>query len=257
MFNGFYSGIFLPLVFLTGLSLIPDRQTSSNLDLADSQGDSQTSNQAPSVKILQPLKNARYSWNQLLPYSIEVSDPEDGESKYQEIQSAEVLVKLKYVENATRASAYLKQKVFADSAGVMSMVASNCFSCHAVKSKLAGPSYQEISLKYANTKVNRDLLVNHIKNGSRGIWGNEVMPTHPEIKDTIIRQMVKWILTYANDPGLNYFTGLQGIIPLKKTNPVNRGGIFIVMAFYTDHGNAEIPGKRITGSGYVTIQMKM
>jgi cytochrome c len=257
MFNGLYSSIFLPTVFLAAFSIIPDLQKNCKSYLTDSQGGSQTPNQAPVVRIIQPLKNARYSWNQLLPYSIEVSDLEDGESKYQEIQSAEVLVKLKYVENATRASAYLKQKVFADSAGVMSMVMSNCFSCHAVKSKLAGPSYQEISLKYVNSKTNRDLLVNHIKNGSNGIWGKEVMPMHPELSDTIIRQMVKWILTYADDPGLNYFTGAQGAIPLNKPTPATRQGIFIIMAFYTDHGTAEMPERRITGKSYTIIQMKM
>jgi cytochrome c len=140
----------------------------------------QTPNHAPIVKIIQPALNSIYIWSNLVPYSIEVSDAEDGESKFQEIQSAEVLVRLKYIENSIKASAYLKQKKFNDTVGVINMLISNCFSCHGFKNKLAGPSFQDISRKYSNTIPNRKLLVTHIQKGSAGIWGKEVMPTHPE-----------------------------------------------------------------------------
>lgn len=216
----------------------------------------QTSNHVPVVKIILPANNSKYAWNDQLAYSIEVSDTEDGESKYQEIQSSEVLVKLRYVENSVRAAGYLKQKKFNDTVGVGDMLVSNCFSCHGFKTKLAGPSFQDISRKYPNTIPNLNQLVKHIQNGSTGIWGKEVMPTHPELSDSAAGKMVKWIFRYANDPGWDYFVGLQGSIPLKKPGVTSSHGVFILTSFYTDHGSPDFPGKRMTGSGQVLLQMK-
>jgi len=215
-----------------------------------------STNHPPAVNFIQPLENAVYAWNTVVPYSVEVSDAEDGESKYQEIPSTEVVVKLKFVRDAAKATAYLKQKKFSDTAGLSGMVVSNCFSCHAVKSKIAGPSFQEINMRYRQPGNSRDQLVNHIRNGSSGIWGKEVMPTHPELTDTAAGQMVKWILTYANDPGLDYFIGLQGAAYLKKPTISASKGVYILMAYYTDHGTTDNPGKKITGSDQRLVHMK-
>jgi cytochrome c len=216
----------------------------------------QTPNHAPVIRITQPANHLVCIWGSQVQYSVEVSDTEDGESKYQEIQSAEVLVRLKYAENSVQASAYLKQKKFNDTAGLMNMMVSNCFSCHGFKTKLAGPSFQDISKKYPNTSSIREQLENHILTGSTGIWGKEVMPTHPELNAEFAQKMVQWILAYANDPGLNYFVGLQGVLPLNKPKANIHSGVFIVTAFYTDHGTADFPKRRITGSGQSILKMK-
>jgi cytochrome c len=233
------SGIYRSSVFLIGFLVL-----------------SQIPNHPPNVKFIQPPEKTNYSWNQLVPYSVEVSDLEDGESRFQEIQSAEVWVKLKYVENRQKESEYLRQKKFPDSVGINNMVKSNCFNCHSVKLKLAGPSFLEISKRYPNTYKNQDLIVSHILLGSKGIWGTEVMPTHPELSAAAAREMVKWILNYAGDPSLNYLVGLQGSLPLSKPGGSFHQGLFIVEAYYTDHGSAENPGKKLTGFARTVIQVK-
>jgi cytochrome c len=216
----------------------------------------QAPNHAPVIRISQPANHLVCIWGSQVQYSVEVSDTEDGESKYQEIQPAEVLVRLKYAENSAQASAYLKQKKFNDTVGLMNMMVSNCFSCHGFKTKLAGPSFQDINKKYPNTSSTREQLENHILTGSTGIWGKEVMPTHPELNAEFAQKMVQWILTYANDPGLNYFVGLQGVLALNKPKTSIHSGVFIVTAFYTDHGTADFPNRRITGSGQSILKMK-
>jgi cytochrome c len=216
----------------------------------------QTPNHAPVVRISHPDDHTIFTWNSQVPYSVDVSDAEDGDSKYQEIQAADVLVRLKYVGNSVQASAYLKQKKIADTSGLMNMMVSNCFSCHGFKTKLAGPSFQDISKKYPNNLSSREQLGNHILTGSTGIWGKEVMPTHPELNDALAQKMVQWILTYANDPGLNFFVGMQGVLPLNKPAATVHSGVFIVTAFYTDHGTTNFPDKRITGSGQFIFKMK-
>ncbi len=233
------TGIYMSSVFLTGFLIA-----------------AQTSNHTPRIKFIQPLDKSSYSWNQQVPYSVEVSDQEDGESRFQEIQSAEVLVKLKYVENRIKESEYLKQKKFPDSAGVSNMLKSNCFNCHSVKLKVAGPSFLEISKKYPNTDKNQDLIADHILRGSKGIWGTEVMPSHPELSAAVAKEMVKWILNYAKDPSLNYFVGLQGTLPLIMPGKSFHQGIFIVEAYYTDHGSPENHEKKLTGSARTILQIK-
>ena len=215
-------------------------------------------NHAPVIKITQPENHSFFVMNSLVPYTIEVSDKEDGESKFQEIPSTEILLKSKYAENMSRVNTYLKQKKFNDTSGVMSMLISNCFSCHGFKSKLAGPSLQEITLKYANTVSIQNQLINHVQKGSTGIWGKEVMPSHPELDSVQVKKMVRWILDYANDPSLNYFVGLQGSIPLNTPGHSDRigRGILILTAFYTDHGTVEFPNRKITGSDQILIQIK-
>ena len=216
----------------------------------------QMPNHVPVVSITKPVNHSVYSWGSQVQYSADVSDTEDGESKYQEIQSAEVLVRLKYVDNAVQASAYIKQKKSDDTIGLMNMMVSNCFSCHGFKTKIAGPSFQDISKRYPNTSENREQLENHILTGSTGIWGKEVMPTHPELKADIAQKMVQWILTYANNPGLNYFVGMQGVLPLNKPKTNIFSGVFVVTAFYTDHGTTDFPDRRMTGAGNVVLKMK-
>jgi len=99
-------------------------------------------------------------------FFIEVSDAEDGESKYQEIQTAEVLVKLRYIENSAKASAYLKQKKFSDTIGVMNMLVSNCFNCHGVKQRWPA-RLSKISVKISEYNCKPESIVNHIQKDPR------------------------------------------------------------------------------------------
>lgn len=249
------AGLILLLFFLLDFSAPTASKYPNDSELCGIGTGLQIPNHAPVVKIIQPQKNSSYIWDDPVPYAVRVSDKEDGDSKYQEIPSTEVLVKLKYLENAARASVYMKQKKFNDTLGIMSMLVSNCFSCHGVKTKLAGPSFQDISKHYRNSVINSTELANHIKKGSSGVWGKEVMPSHPELSDTVIRQMVKWIMVYSNDPTLNYFVGLEGTLPLNRPGIVFRTGIFALSAFYPDHGTIDFPDKRMIGSDWLTFRV--
>jgi cytochrome c len=216
----------------------------------------QTTNHAPVVNILQPLNHSIHDWNTMVPYSVQVSDAEDGESKYQEIQSSEVLIKLQYAENGVKADAYLKQKKIKDTVGLNGMLVSNCFDCHGVKSKHAGPSFQDIAGRYPSTEKNIALLSSRIQKGSNGIWGSEKMPSHPELNNKEIEGMVNWILRYTQDPGLNFFTGLEGTLSLNKPRLETKSGFFVVSAYYTDHGTTENRNKKMTGSDQILISAK-
>ena len=212
-------------------------------------------NHAPVVKFLQPLTGQSFEWNTTVPYSVDVSDAEDGESAYAEINEKEVWVRLTFAGSKKSVDSYRKQKNFADTSGVYSMVISNCFNCHAVKTKLAGPSFQDISLRYAGKPDVRSAIERHIREGSTGIWGKEVMPTHPELEQHEIKKMVGWILQYGKDPGFNIFVGLKGALPLSRPKGNQRTGYYLVTAFYADHGSDKTPSTQKTGAGQILLGM--
>ena len=72
----------------------------------------------------------------------------------------------------------------------------NCFACHAVDKKLVGPAYKEVSAKYRADKGAEAKLVDKVKKGGVGTWGQVPMPPNAAVPDADIRTLVKWILTH-------------------------------------------------------------
>src|SRR4051794_21550149 len=69
----------------------------------------QQENHPPVVKIVAPKNNSVYEWNTPLKYTITVSDPEDGDSKFDEIASTEVFLEVKYVADTLKMAADLSK----------------------------------------------------------------------------------------------------------------------------------------------------
>ncbi len=74
---------------------------------------------------------------------------------------------------------------------------SNCMACHAVDKKLVGPAYQEVAKKYAGDKGAEAKLVEKVKKGGTGVWGNVPMPPNANVKDEDVKTLVKWVLAGA------------------------------------------------------------
>jgi cytochrome c len=72
---------------------------------------------------------------------------------------------------------------------------SDCFSCHAVDHKVVGPAFDAVAGKYAGQPGVETMLVNAVKNGHVGTWGQVPMPPHPQLSDAQIKQIVSWILS--------------------------------------------------------------
>ena len=69
-----------------------------------------------------------------------------------------------------------------------------CLSCHAVDKKLVGPAYKEVAAKYRPQKDAQKLLVEKVKKGGVGAWGQVPMPPNAAVPDADLNAMVKWIL---------------------------------------------------------------
>ena len=69
-----------------------------------------------------------------------------------------------------------------------------CMACHAVGSKLVGPSYKDVAAKYAKDAGAEARLALKIQKGSSGTWGPIPMPANPQVSDAEAQTLAKWIL---------------------------------------------------------------
>ena len=70
-----------------------------------------------------------------------------------------------------------------------------CTTCHAVDKKLVGPSLKDINAKYKGDKTAEAKLVEKVKKGGVGVWGQVPMPPNTAVKDEDVKTIVHWILT--------------------------------------------------------------
>ena len=70
-----------------------------------------------------------------------------------------------------------------------------CMACHQVDKKVVGPSFKDISKKYAGKKGADAQLAAKVVKGGGGVWGTMPMPANPQVTEAEAKQLVKWILT--------------------------------------------------------------
>jgi len=69
-----------------------------------------------------------------------------------------------------------------------------CLGCHAVASKLVGPSYQDVAARYAGQPDARATLSASIRQGGSGKWGDMAMPPQTKLSDADVQRLANWIL---------------------------------------------------------------
>ncbi len=69
-----------------------------------------------------------------------------------------------------------------------------CTACHAIDKKLVGPAYKEVAKKYAGDATAEAKLIEKVKKGGTGVWGQIPMPPNGAVKDEDVKILVKWIL---------------------------------------------------------------
>lgn len=73
---------------------------------------------------------------------------------------------------------------------------SNCLMCHGVDKKILGPAYKDVAAKYKGDKTAEAKLIQKVKAGGSGAWGDMPMPPNsPQVKDEDIKTIVQWILS--------------------------------------------------------------
>lgn len=70
-----------------------------------------------------------------------------------------------------------------------------CLTCHTLDKKLVGPSYHDVAAKYKGDKTAEAKLVDKVKKGGAGVWGQIPMPPNDKVPDADLKELVKWILS--------------------------------------------------------------
>jgi cytochrome c len=70
-----------------------------------------------------------------------------------------------------------------------------CTACHAVDKKVVGPAYKEVAAKYRGDKTAEAKLIDKVKNGGVGVWGQVPMPPNATVSDADVKTLVKWVLS--------------------------------------------------------------
>src|ERR1700758_2557735 len=65
----------------------------------------------------------------------------------------------------------------------------DCKTCHDISTKIVGPAWRDVGMKYKGQNV-RAQLIEKIKKGGKGVWGEIPMVAHPNVPDEILGRMV-------------------------------------------------------------------
>ncbi len=69
-----------------------------------------------------------------------------------------------------------------------------CAACHAVDKKIVGPAYVDVAAKYKGDSAAPGRLIQKVKTGGAGVWGQIPMPPNAQVPDDDIKALVSWIL---------------------------------------------------------------
>lgn len=72
-----------------------------------------------------------------------------------------------------------------------------CLTCHAMQTKVIGPSFADIAAKYKTEKDADTKLAGKIRAGGSGVWGQIPMPPNAAVSEAEAKTLAKWVLTVA------------------------------------------------------------
>jgi len=202
-------------------------------------------NVAPQVSISVVGNQSFYFPGKKVNYSVTVSDEDHPEAAS---DMSSLYVAADYLQGIDQAEADMGHKIMSEAMTGKALVQSlTCKTCHNETEKSIGPAYADVAKKYRER--NRDYLVNKIKNGGGGVWGETAMPANPDLKNSEVNALVTYILSLRQEskPSL----GAKGSLDPTLGNPASPTGSLVISATYTDKGGTNI--KPLTGSSSLVL----
>lgn len=177
-----------------------------------------------------------------ISYQVRVSDAEDGSLEDGGISPDQVAVSVDYLREGYDQVAIAQGHRAADASaafetGRLLVEAGTCLACHKLNDENIGPSYMEVAEKYEDDPNATDYLATKIREGGSGIWGEVMMPPHPQLSDEEVRQMVAYILSLNAEPA----PSLPTAGTYTPDASANQGSV-VLRAAYRDRGANGLPG---------------
>jgi cytochrome c len=174
-------------------------------------------------------------------YAVRVSDREDGSLENGRIKPEQVRVTAEYLPEGVSAAATVAPQP-SPNAGRALIEAGDCLACHRVDGKSIGPAYTAVARKYRSDSAATSRLVRKIRAGGSGVWGNVVMPPHPQLSEAQAGQMVAYILSLGSASPATPVLPVSGEYtpPVSPKGPAQ--GAVVLRAAYTDRGAYGLTG---------------
>ncbi len=204
-------------------------------------------NTKPDVKIdLLNTNSSFYTPGKKVAYNVTVTD-EDGN---EDINPKNIYVSVDYLEGKDKAAMSLgHQQVSATVTGKALTQSMDCKTCHKEAEASIGPMYKDVAKKYAKDANAMKYLQAKIKNGGTGVWGEVMMPAHPEITSDETGQIIQYILSLAKENKKELSLPANGTVVAENRKP---GNLMVLTASYTDEGrNGAIP---LTGRKVIVLE---
>ncbi len=173
-------------------------------------------------------------------YAVRVSDREDGSLESGRISADRVIVSATYLKDGVpKTSAALGHQApvapVAHADGKRLIEGATCLSCHQVNTTSMGPAYETVAQKYRGDTSAVARLAGRIREGGSGVWGQVMMPPHPQLTLAQATQMASYILslgTVVATPSLP----VSGTYSPNATPDSAGKGAVVLRAAYTDRG---------------------
>ena len=194
-------------------------------------------NEVPSVEVAVKGNKTFYWDKQPIEYEVKVSDREDGSLANKKILDDDVAVSIDYLEGYDKTLiAQGHQANMSYSTGKRLVELSDCKACHGIDNKSVGPAYKDVAKKYVGAFEIEGKLSDKIIKGGGGVWGEQAMAAHPQISKDDAKEMVKYILSLADEKKSQKFATKGSFMPESKP----KSGSILLSASYTDKGQGTI-----------------
>ena len=211
-----------------------------SVEVKDKEGSASTSNkialyagnETPDVMIHLTGNQTFYFPNKPVSYEVIINDKDDTAAQK---DLTDLIVSVDYIEGSDRAAAPQGHQVMTEALlGKNLMLTLDCKSCHQIKEKSIGPSYEQVAQRYQKDPNAVPYLVEKIIKGGGGVWGETAMAAHPTLKEEDARQIVHWIMTLSGDKKQQQSLGAKGVV--KPPANVKDNTVMYIAATYTDKG---------------------
>ena len=226
-----------------------------SVEVKDAQGDAIKSKVVPIVagnsrpEVAINLGDGSTTFEKGVPVTYEVKATDaDGDA----IDPKNIYVSVDYLESFDEQSMSLgHQEVSAAVTGKALTQGMDCKTCHKESGPSIGPNYTDVANKYSKDKRAKSYLQKKIVSGGGGVWGEVVMPAHPNITQDETRQVVEYIMSLADTSAKVKSLPASGSIVPK---PTKDDKVMVITASYTDKGQeGTIP---LTGMKTVVLRAK-
>jgi cytochrome c len=214
----------------------------------------QSRNSPPVVTITRPAPPQVLQWGSAFRYAITVSDREDGDSASGGIPPHRILLEVEYRRQPAAADGRAGHA--GAIAGLDVIRTADCFTCHADKTSLVGPSFAAIAERYGTDPDALRRLSGRIRSGSSGNWGSVAMPPHSDLSEGEALAAARFMIDQGSQRNRWVYAGADGIIRIVDKPADADTGTYTLTASYLDSGVGGGRNTRARGEHSITLVVR-